>query len=89
MKATTRLPKDDPADETDAHTVMSMAALMMLAEKFPHRQFNTTELSILSGLGRTALSQVKNASDTPFSCGKCSLPRLERWLASHPGLKAS
>jgi len=27
------------------------------------------------------MSQIKNASDTPFSLGKCTLQRLDKWLA--------
>ncbi len=74
-------------DETGLDSVTMFAALLFLAEKFPHRQFNTVELSLLSGLGRTALSQIKNAPDSPFSLGKCSLRRLDEWLDSHPGFK--
>lgn len=69
---------------TDTTTI---AALLFLAAKFPHRQFNATELSILSGIGRTAMSQIKNAPDTPFSLGKCTMRRLDDWLAAHPGFK--
>ena len=65
----------------------TIAALLFLAAKFPHRQFNSAELSVLSGVGRTAMSQIKNASDTPFSLGKCTLQRLDTWLAKHPGYK--
>jgi hypothetical protein len=65
----------------------TLAALLVLAEKFPHRQFNSAELSIISGLGRTAISQIKNAPDTPFSLGKCTMQRLDTWLAAHPGWK--
>ena len=65
----------------------TIAALLFFAEKFPHRQFNSAELSIISGIGRTAMSQIKNASDTPFSLGKCTMQRLDSWLASHPGWK--
>jgi hypothetical protein len=65
----------------------AIAALLFLAAKFPHRQFNSAELSVLSGVGRTAMSQIKNASDTPFSLGKCTLQRLDAWLAKHPGHK--
>jgi hypothetical protein len=65
----------------------TIAALLFLAAKFPHRQFNSAELSVLSGVGRTALSQIKNASDSPFSLGKCTLQRLDTWLANHPGFK--
>jgi hypothetical protein len=50
-------------------------------------QFNSAELCVLSGIGRTAMSQIKNASDTPFSLGKCTLQRLDKWLAEHPGQK--
>jgi hypothetical protein len=65
----------------------TIAALLFLAAKFPHRQFNSAELSVLSGVGRTAMSQIKNAKDTPFSLGKCTLQRLDAWLAKHPGFK--
>ncbi len=65
----------------------TIAALLFLAAKFPHRQFNSAELCIVSGVGRTAMSQIKNASDTPFSLGKCTLQRLDSWLAKHPGFK--
>jgi hypothetical protein len=65
----------------------TIAALLFLAAKFPHRQFNSAELCVLSGIGRTAMSQIKNAADTPFSLGKCTLQRLDAWLARHPGFK--
>ena len=74
--------EDEPLNDTT-----TIAALLFLAEKFPHRQFNTTELSIISGIGRTAMSQIKNANDTPFSLGKCTMRRLDEWLQSHPGCK--
>jgi hypothetical protein len=73
-------------DETLNDTT-TFAALLFLAEKFPHRQFNAKELSIISGIGRTAMSQIKNANDTPFSLGKCTMRRLDEWLQSHPGCK--
>lgn len=65
----------------------TIAALLFLAAKFPYRQFNSAELCVLSGIGRTAMSQIKNAFDTPFSLGKCTLQRLDTWLAKHPGFK--
>ena len=65
----------------------TVAALLFLAAKFPYRQFNSTELCILSGIGRTAISQIKNSPDTPFSLGKCTLQRLDAWLAKNPGFK--
>jgi hypothetical protein len=65
----------------------TIAALLFLAAKFPHRQFNSAELCILSGIGRTAMSQIKNSPDTPFSLGKCTLQRLDMWLAKRPGFK--
>ena len=65
----------------------TIAALLFLAAKFPHRQFNSAELCVLSGIGRTAMSQIKNEKDTPFSLGKCTLQRLDAWLAKHPGFK--
>ena len=68
-------------------SITTIAALLLLGAKFPHRQFNSAELAVLSGVGRTAISQIKNAADTPFSLGKCTLQRLDRWLAEHPGYK--
>jgi hypothetical protein len=81
------IPNRTPKEESGPDSVTTFAALLYFAEKFPHRQFNSLELSVLSGLGRTALSQIKNAPDTPFSMGKCSLKRLDAWLANHPAFK--
>lgn len=86
---------DEPATTIEAESAESdsfcstttIAALLFLAAKFPHRQFNSAELCVLSGIGRTAISQIKNAKDTPFSLGKCTLQRLDGWLAKHPGFK--
>ena len=59
----TAAPKTLESDSFSSATVI--ASLLLLAERFPHRQFNSAELSILSGIGRTAMSQIKNAADTP------------------------
>ncbi|MGA7883896.1 MAG: hypothetical protein WCD63_23815 [Terrimicrobiaceae bacterium] len=75
------------AEEDSLCSATTVAALLFLAEKFPHRQFNSAELSIISGIGRTAMSQIKNAPDTPFSLGKCTMQRLDTWLSSHQGWK--
>ena len=75
----------EQAEEDSLSGATTVAALIFLAEKFPHRQFNSAELSIISGIGRTAMSQIKNAPDTPFSLGKCTMQRLDSWLAGHPG----
>jgi hypothetical protein len=76
------------AAEHDAFcATTTTAALLFLAAKLLHRQFNSAELCVLSGVGRTAMSQIKNAKDTPFSLGKCTLQRLDPWLANHPGFK--
>jgi hypothetical protein len=76
------------AAENDAFSsTTTIAALLFLAAKFPHRQFNSAELCVLSGIGRTAMSQIKNAADSPFSLGKCTLQRVDGWLAKHPGYK--
>lgn len=80
----------ESAEEEDAmSSATTFAALLFLAEKFPHRQFNASELSLLSGIGRTAMTQIKNSEDTPFSLGKCTLRRLDGWLRRHPGCKQS
>jgi hypothetical protein len=88
MKASPSNAPPHPNDDTALDSVTTCAALLLLADKFPRRQFNTTELSTLSSLGRTVLSQIKNVPDTPFSLGKCSFRRLDTWLASHPGFKS-
>ena len=77
----------DAAESDSLNSPTTIVALLFLAEKVPHRQFNSAELSVVSGIGRTAMSQIKNASDTPFSLGKCTLQRLDTWLATHPGHK--
>jgi len=87
MGTSYRTVKPQPAVETGSTYATEAIALAMIAERFPHRQFTITELAILSGLGRTAVAQIKNASDSPFSMGKCSLRRLDAWLARHPGFK--
>jgi len=70
-------------------SAIAIAGLLYFAEKFPHRQFTSAELSIVSGIGHTAMSQIRNADDTPFSLGKCTLRRLDAWLENHPGFKQS
>jgi hypothetical protein len=85
LKATNRMAA---AMESECFaSTTTIAALLFLAAKFPHRQFNSAELCVLSGIGRTAMSQIKNATDSPFSLGKCTLQRLDGWLATHPGYK--
>ncbi len=86
MKAATTRHRQ-PAENETFTSGTTIAALLFLAAKFPHRQFNSAELAVLSGIGRTAVSQIKNAADTPFSLGKCTLRRLDGWLAKHPGFK--
>jgi hypothetical protein len=76
-----------PVEKDSFSSATTIAALLFLAAKFPHRQFNGAELCVLSGIGRTAMSQIKNSPDTPFSLGKCTLQRLDMWLAKHPGFK--
>lgn len=88
MPKTAKNHQPEVADEDDSlSSATTFAALLFLAEKFPHRQFNASELCLLSGLGRTAMSQIKNADDTPFALGKCTLRRLDAWLRRHPGCK--
>lgn len=69
MKAATTRHRQPVETEVFTSTT-AIAALLFLAAKFPYRQFNSAELSVLSGVGRTAMSQIKNAADTPFSLGK-------------------
>ena len=86
MKTAARTQRQ-PAESDLFSSTTTIAALLFLAAKFPHRQFNSAELCIVSGVGRTAMSQIKNSQDTPFSLGKCTLQRLDTWLAKHPGFK--
>ncbi len=89
-KLTAPLKPTHAAEEEDTvSSATSFAALLFLAEKFPHRQFNASELALLSGIGRTAMSQIRSAADTPFSLGKCTMRRLDAWLSRHPGHKQS
>jgi hypothetical protein len=78
---------DHAADEGSLASANHLLALLFLMEKSPHRQFNTSELALLTGLSRTTISQIKNAPDTPFSAGKCTPRRLDAWLQAHPGFK--
>ncbi len=88
MSKNTALPELDHAkDEGTFASANQLLALLFLAEKSPHRQFNTSELSLITGLSRTSISQIKNAPDTPFSAGKCTPRRLDIWLRRHPGFK--
>ena len=87
MTKTAPTPDLEIADSDAICSTTTIAALLLLGAQFPRRQFNSAELSVLSGIGRTAMSQIKNASDTPFSLGKCTLQRLDKWLAEHPGQK--
>ncbi len=48
------------AEQDCSFSATTIAALLFLAAKFPHRQFNSSELCVLSGIGRTAMSQIKN-----------------------------
>ena len=80
-------PDIEIADSEAICSTTTIAALLLLGAQFPHWQFNSAELCVLSGIGRTALSQIKNAVDTPFSLGQCTLQRLDKWLAEHPGQK--
>ena len=77
----------EPETDDNLNSPTAVVALFLLAEKFPHRQFNSAELSALSGIGRTGMAQIKKAPDTPFSLGKCTLRRLDAWLEKHPGFK--
>jgi hypothetical protein len=88
MTKMTALKEPDHTDEDESpSSATTHLALLLLAKEFPHRQFNTGELAVLSGLGRTIISQIKNAPDTPFSAGKCTVRRLDDWLSRHPGFK--
>jgi hypothetical protein len=60
-KGTARMTKPSPTPDleiTDSEAICStttIAALLLLGAQFPHRQFNSAELSVLSGIGRTAM----------------------------------
>jgi hypothetical protein len=90
MSKTAAPPEPDRVeDEGFVASTNQLLALLFLAEKSPHRQFNTKELALITGLSRTTISQIKNVTDTPFSAGKCTPRRLDNWLRRHPGFKQS
>ena len=60
------------------HSTTTIAALLLLAATFPDRQFNSAELCV-SGIGRTSISQIKDAKD-PFSLGNSRSSALMPWL---------
>jgi len=69
-------------------SAIAIAGLLYFAEKFPHRQFTSAELSIVSGIGHTAMSQIRNADDTPFSLGKAHCADSNAWLENPSRLQA-
>ena len=87
MTKSAPMPEFEIAESEAICSTTTIAALLLLGAQFPNREFNSAELKVLSGIGRTAISQIKNAQDTPFSPGKCTLQRLDKWLAEHPGHK--
>lgn len=87
MRKRTSPKQNKPTEDETPSSATVIASLILLALKLPFRQFNGSELAIISGIGRTAISQIKNAVDSPFSLEKCTLRRLDRWLAEHPGFK--
>ena len=66
-------------DEEALTSATTFAALLFLAEKFPHRQFNAKELALLSGIGRTAITQIRNAPDT-----RAPAKRTATWVQVPP-----
>jgi hypothetical protein len=77
----------EPPTDEGLSFATSVAILLLLAEKYPHWQFNSKQLCKITGVGRTAMTQIRKASDTPFSVGKCTPRRLDAWLEKHPGYK--
>jgi hypothetical protein len=49
--------KPKPLSTTRFAQPQPLPPLLFLAAKFPHRQFNSAELCVLSGIGRTAFSE--------------------------------
>ncbi|MDB6175564.1 MAG: hypothetical protein JWL59_4875 [Chthoniobacteraceae bacterium] len=80
-------PQNSDSDEDDIKDPLLIFALFQLASKFPDRRFTGAQLSILMGIGRTAISQIKNEPDSPFSLSKCTMKKLGRWLDQHSGYK--
>ena len=54
------------AEQECFFSATTIAALLFLAAKFPHRQFNSSELCVLSGIGRTAMSQIRTPPTRRF-----------------------
>ena len=74
MKAVTTRHRQ-PAENETFTSATTIAALLFLAAKFPHRQFNSAELAVLSGIGRTAMSQTQTSS--LLKAGVLSKPYVE------------
>lgn len=85
MKSTSKAPDKIEGIDPDTLTL----AFACLAQAFPTRQMNGAELCLASSIGRTAMSKISQATDTPFALGKCTAARLNEWLQKHPGFKAN
>src|SRR5438067_13418910 len=77
------------AEQECSFSATTIAALLFLAAKFPHRQFNSSELCVLSGVGRTAMSQIKNAADSPFFAWKMHITAPRRMACQASRIQAT
>ncbi len=77
----------DPDDDDEIKDPSKIFALFLLAMLMPQHQFTGTELSVVMGIGRTSISQIKKELDSPFSLSKCTVKRLDAWLDKHPEYK--
>jgi hypothetical protein len=58
MTKTATTPDLDSADSDAICSTTAIVAPILLGAQFPHRQLNIAELCVLSGIGRTAMSQI-------------------------------
>src|SRR6266487_2330364 len=77
------------AEQDCSFSATTIAALLFLAAKFPHRQFNSSELCVLSGIGRTAMSQIKNTADSPFFAWKMHVTAARRMACQASRIQAT
>lgn len=77
----------NPVDNSPDNPSLAWYIGLHELSKNPYHQFSLKELAIVSGLGRTVISKIRQEPDAPFSGSKCSLSRLNEWLNGHLGFK--
>ena len=74
------------AEQDCSFSATTIAALLFLAAKFPHRQFNSNELCVLSALDARPCRRSRTPPTRRFRLENARY-RADGWLAKHPGFK--